>query len=159
MPNTRIVVARGAVDGVNVVFGVGEPYVPGSTAYVLNGRVHNQALARGPENDYGYVELDPGVGTIQVDNPLVDGDVVQIFYWDRKVAPAPPVQSITGVVGIGVAGQQRAQGVVADVVPQRLSGVVSTAGPQGVVRDARPGRLVGQVTSQRIVGVVKDRCP
>ena len=42
MPNTRIVVAQGAIDGANTIFATGEPYVPGSTAYILNGRIHNQ---------------------------------------------------------------------------------------------------------------------
>ena len=121
MPNARIVLAQGSIDGANTVFGTGVPYVPGSTAYILNGRIHNQQLARGPENDYGFVELDPNGGTIQVDNPPLVDDVVQIFFWDRLVAPAPVVQQLTGVVS----KVKRLQGVVQPIVPKRIVGVIT----------------------------------
>lgn len=155
MPNTRIVIARGAIDGVNTVFSTGEPYVPGSTAYILNGRIHNRLLARGADNDYGYVELSADAGTIQVDNPPAIDDVVQIFYWDRKVAPTPEITRLAGVVTTG----QQVQGVAREQVPERLAGVVRSAAVLGSVRDVAPQRLAGQVTSQRITGVIKDKCP
>lgn len=157
MPNTRIVIARGAIDGVNTVFSTGEPYVAGSTAYILNGRIHNRLLPRGPDNDYGYIELSADAGTIQVDHPPLVDDVVQIFYWDRKVAPAPAVQVLTGTVSEG--SRNRPQGVIREQVPTRLAGVVRAPLVQGVVRDATPQRLAGVVRAQRIVGVIKDKCP
>jgi hypothetical protein len=155
MANVRIVLAQGLINGVNKVFATGEPYVPGTTAYILNGRIHNKALARGPENDYGYIELDPDAGTIEVDNaPLVD-DVVQIFYWSRVVVPAPPIDRLTGVVHVGA----RMQGVVREVTPERLSGVVRSQDVKGVVREPTTERLVGTVGTKRIVGVIKEKCP
>lgn len=147
--------AQGSVDGINRVFATGEPYVPGSTAYILNGRIHNRALPRGPDNDYGYIELDPASGTIQVDNPPRIDDVVQIFFWSRKVLPAPAVDRIVGVVST----PQRVQGVIREQVPTRLVGVVRRSVIQGVVREPAPDRLVGQVTTQRIIGVIKEKCP
>jgi hypothetical protein len=120
MATVRIVLAQGAIDGVNTVFAVGEPYVPGSTAYVLNGRIHSRSVPRGPDNDFGYVELSPDAGTIQVDVPPLDGDVVQIFYWSRVVPPAPPIERLAGVVR----ESERLQGVVREVVPERLVGIV-----------------------------------
>lgn len=98
MANVRIVLAQGAVDGSNTIFATGVPYVPGTTAYILNGRIHSLTLARGVDNPYGYVELDPEGGTIQVDNPPEIDDVVQIFFWDRRVLPAPPVTRLTGTL-------------------------------------------------------------
>jgi hypothetical protein len=154
MPNTRIVIARGAIDGVNTVFTTGTPYVPGSAAYILNGRIHNQALPRGPDNDYGFVELSPDSGTIQVDNPPVSGDVVQIFFWDRLVTPAPPVQSLTGVVNT----KTPLQGVAREPEVTKLTGVVRSGALTGAVRNDQPERLAGVIRSQRIVGVVKQRC-
>jgi hypothetical protein len=154
MPNARIVLAQGAIDGVNTVFGCGQPYVAGSTAYILNGRIHNQTAARGPDNDYGFVELDPDGGTIQVDNPPVDGDVVQIFFWDRLVTPAPPITSLTGVVKT----KQHLEGVAREDQPERLSGVVSAQRLVGSVRAPVSERLAGVVRTQRIIGTVKEDC-
>lgn len=155
MANVRIVLAQGAIDGVNRVFATGEPYVPGSTAYILNGRIHNRSLPRGPDNDYGYIELDPAAGTIEVDNPPLTDDVVQIFFWSRKVVPAPAVDRIVGVV----AAPQHVQGVIREQVPARLVGVVRGRAIAGVLREPSADRLVGQVTTQRIIGVIKEKCP
>ena len=119
MPTVRIVIALGAIDGVNTVFATGTPYVPGSTAYILNGRVHNLHLAHGANNDYGYVELDPDAGTIQVDNPPELDDVVQIFFQDRIVVPAPAIDRIAAVLRT-----ERLQGVVREPNPERLVGII-----------------------------------
>lgn len=132
MPNARIVLAQGLINGVNKVFATGVPYVAGSTAYILNGRVHNQHLLRGPDNDYGFIELDPDSGTIQVDNPPVDGDVVQIFFWDRVVSPPGPITRLTGTIslpatagGLGAPPQSgRLTGVLREVLPMRLVGII-----------------------------------
>jgi len=130
MANARIVLAQGVIDGVNRTFGTGVPFVPGSTAYILNGRIHNRALARGPDNDYGYIELDPNGGTIQVDIPPDIDDVVQIFFWDRLVTPPPPITVLTGTLPTGAGGsgigggRQTLTGVIREPVPARLAGVV-----------------------------------
>lgn len=154
MPNARIVLAQGAIDGANVVFATGEPYVPGSAQYILNGRIHNQRLARGPDNDFGFVELDPDSGTIQVDNPPAIDDVVQIFFWDRKVQPAPLIERLSGTV----VAKAPAQGVVREPAVERLSGVVDGRRVAGVVRAPQVQRLSGVVREQRIQGVIKEKC-
>lgn len=144
MANARIVLAQGLVDGFNRTFSVGEPYVPGSTAYILNGRIHGQ----------GFVELSPDGGTIQVDvAPLVD-DVVQIFYWSRKIVPSPTVTRLSGVVD----EPNRVEGVVRPAAPDRLSGVVRAGAANGVVRTPSVDRMAGVVRVQRIIGVVKEKC-
>jgi hypothetical protein len=154
MANARIVLAQGAIDGVNTVFSTGVPYVPGSTAYILNGRIHNQALQRGPDNDYGYIELSPDSGTIQVDNPPLHCDVVQIFFWDRRVTPPPPITQLTGVVHT----KQQLEGIAREDQPERLSGIVQSRRLSGVIREPVPTRLSGVVRTQRIVGTIKERC-
>lgn len=154
MPNARIVLAQGVIDGANTTFGTGVPFVPGSTAYILNGRIHNQALPRGPDNDYGFVELDPDGGTIKVDNPPLLDDVVQIFFWDRLVTPAPPITNLTGVVRT----KQRLEGVAREDVPERLTGQVRSSTLQGTVRTDSPTRLSGVVRTQRIIGTIKEDC-
>ena len=154
MANARIVVAQGTIDGINTVFATGTPYVPGSAAYILNGRIHNQALQRGPDNDYGFVELSPDSGTIKVDNPPTSGDVVQIFFWDRLVTPAPLVQSLTGVVNT----QTPLQGVAREPEVTKLTGVVRSGALTGAVREPDVQRLAGVVRGQRIIGTIKERC-
>ena len=162
--NARIVLAQGLIDGVNRVFQTGVPYVPGSTAYILNGRIHSLRLARGPENDYGYLETNPATGEITVDVPPDIDDVVQIFFWDWLVAPPPPITSLTGTIPTGAAGsstgggRQTLTGVIREPVPARLAGVVQSSRLSGVVRDPAAGRLAGVVRSQRIVGTIKERC-
>ena len=152
MANARIVLAQGLVDGSNRVFATGEPYVAGSTAYILNGRIHNR-LSVG--SDFGFIELDPDAGTIQVDVAPVVDDVVQIFYWSRKVAPPPAITRLAGVVD----EPNHAEGVVREPRVDRLSGVITAKRPTGVIRERASERLTGQVSSQRVTGVVKEKCP
>jgi hypothetical protein len=163
MANARIVLAQGLIDGVNTIFSTSVPYVAGSTAYILNGRIHNKALARGPENDYGYIELSADAGTIQVDIPPETDDVVQIFFWDRLVTPPPPITVLVGTIPTGPGGGTSSsgrplQGVIRDPAVTRLSGVLQANKLTGVVRSTEPGRLSGVVRGQRIIGTIKERC-
>ena len=151
MSNTRIVLAQGLINGVNKIFSTGVPYVPGSTAYILNGRIHNRL---GIDSDYGFAETNPDSGEITVDVAPLTDDVVQIFFWDRLVTPTPPISHLTGVVKAG----PDLTGVARDPVVTRLSGVVRSNALTGTARDASPERLAGVVRSQRIVGIVKEKC-
>lgn len=155
MPNARIVLAFGAINGSNRVFSAGEPYVPGSVAYILNGRIHNQKLARGVDNDYGFIELDANAGTIEVDNAPLTDDVVQLFFWDRRVQPQPTVTRMSGVVST----KQHTEGIVREPRPERLVGTVSPKQIQGVIRQPEPERLVGSVGTKRVTGVIREKCP
>lgn len=116
MPNTHLVVAQGLIDGVNRVFLAGMPYVPRSTAYVLNGRIHSQDTVG---SGTGYVESNPDLGEITVDVAPLEGDVVLIYFEDRLVAPAPEVQAIVGVVSTPVI-----RGVVQTPAPNQITGIV-----------------------------------
>lgn len=98
MGTSRIVVAQGVIDGVNRVFATGQPYVPQSTAYILNGRLHSYALTRGPGNWFGYGESNPDGGQITVDQAPLPGDVVQLFFTDRQPVVAPTVTRLTGTL-------------------------------------------------------------
>jgi hypothetical protein len=151
MANARIVLAQGLINGSNKVFSTGVPYVPGSTAYILNGRIHNRA---GIDSDYGFSETNPDAGEITVDIAPLTDDVVQIFFWDRLVQPAPPITQLTGVVQTSTS----LTGVARDPEVTRLSGVVRSNALTGVARDATTDRLAGVVRSQRIIGTIKDRC-
>jgi hypothetical protein len=160
MANARILLMHGLIDGVNKVFSTGVPYVPLSTAYILNGRIHNRL---GSDSDYGYVESNPDSGEITVDIAPMTDDVVQLFFWDRLVTPPPPITVLVGTIPTGPGGGtsssgQPLQGVIRDPAVTRLSGVVSSNKLTGVVRSAEPGRLSGVVRGQRIIGTIKERC-
>lgn len=154
MANARIVLAQGLINGVNKVFSTGIPYVLGSTAYILNGRIHNRAIPGGPDYEYGFTETNPDAGEITVDIAPLTDDVVQIFFWDRLVTPAPPITQLTGVVQTSTS----LTGVARDPEVTRLSGVVRANTLTGIARDATTERLAGVVRSQRIVGTIKERC-
>jgi hypothetical protein len=154
MANVRIVLAQGAIDGSNRVFATGEPYVPGSTAYILNGRIHNLKAVRGPENDYGYIELSADAGTIEVDIPPLPDDVVQIFFWSRVVIPPPAIERLTGVIG----AREQVQGVIREPTKERLVGVVRKPGIVGIIRAPNEERLVGQAGVVRMTGVIREKC-
>jgi hypothetical protein len=98
MSNTRIVPAVGDIDGINVVFYVSEPYVPGSTAYILNGKIYSQYAARGGFNLFGFFESDPDAGQITVDFAPSIGSTVQILYWDRKPTVPPLIEQLVGTI-------------------------------------------------------------
>jgi len=151
MANTRIMLMQGLIDGSNRVFSTGVPYVLGSTAYILNGRIHNRL---GSDSDYGYVESNPDSGEITVDVAPLTDDVVQLFFWDRVVSPPSPIQQLTGVVVTGAT----LTGVAREPVVERLSGVVRTRALQGAVRSPDETRLAGVVRTQRIIGTIKERC-
>ena len=73
-------VPSGAIDGVNLVFNVSQPYKPGTTAVFLNG-----LLLRADYSD-GWTESDPATGEVTLKEPprvtKITPDVVQIFYID-----------------------------------------------------------------------------
>lgn len=154
MAYARIVLAQGLIDGVNTVFTTSEPYVAGSTAYIYNGRIHSSTLARGPDNAFGYIELDPDAGSIQVDIPPEEGDVVQIFYWSRRVLPAPIVERLAGTVIVTT----RVQGIVRTPMSLRLTGSIRTDGMKGAIRDLSSDHLAGVVKTDQIIGVLKETC-
>lgn len=111
MPIARIVLASGAIDGTNTVFSTGGfPYVPGSTAYILNGRIHSQSIAGGADYDYGFTESNPGAGEITVDNAPLVGDVVQIFFWDTA-----PYVEIVGTLTAHIKPEQRLVGKIEEI--------------------------------------------
>lgn len=120
MPNTRIVLARGAADGVNVLFYTPEPYVPGSVAYILNGKVYSQFVPRGPSNPFGFVESRPDFGEVQVDFAPHVGDVVQLLFWDRRPTLTASIQDVAVVVET----QRSMIGVVADKEVDQITGVL-----------------------------------
>jgi hypothetical protein len=120
MPIAKIVLAGGLIDGSNTVFSTPEPYVPGSTAYILNGRIHSLSLS----DSFGYSESDPALGQITVDEaPLVD-DVVQIFYWSPVVAPLPTAAGATGIVTV----RTRLVGVVGPPAVPSITGIIRGGG-------------------------------
>jgi len=114
MPNARIVTAGGAIDGVNVKFYTPVPYVPGSTAYILNGRIHR------PDFDDGYVESNPGVGEITVNEAPLDGDVVQIFFTDTAPSIASPLEKISATLSTTT----RLTGTLSQAKPVKITGIL-----------------------------------
>jgi hypothetical protein len=72
MAGARIEDAIGATDGVNRLFKVSTPFVPGSTVVFLNGVAKVATLSD------GWTEI--GSDTIQMTLAPDSGDVVQIYY-------------------------------------------------------------------------------
>jgi len=120
MPNTRIVTAGGAIDGVNVKFYTPVPYVPGSTAYILNGRTRRAEL------DDGYLETNPGTGEITVSEAPLSGDVVQIFFTDTAPSVSSPLEKISATLSTTT----RLTGTLSEVKPLRITGVLHNACPK-----------------------------
>ena len=164
MANTRITIATGAIDGANVKFYAPVAYVPGSTAYILNGRVHNLLLSRGVDNDYGYLETNPDTGEITVDVPPAVDDVVQIFFTDRAPAPTPILTHLTGSLH-PVAGPEGSTGNRALIGTLRKPDVVTVTGViagtkrlAGVLSKPATGQLTGVVQANRLIGRLREKC-
>lgn len=150
MPNARIVTAYGAIDGVNVKFYVGVPYVPGSTIYILNGRLHR------PDYDDGHVESNPGIGEITAKEAPVDGDVVQVFFTDTAPTAASPIQSMGAMLK---AAPEKLTSTLRPVKPTTLQGTVSTVDKmKGTLRVPGAAKVVSVVKVGRIVARLKEVC-
>lgn len=84
MPLPHFEVPSGAIDGVNTVFNVSQPYQPGTTAVFLNG-----LLLRADYPD-GWTESDPATGEVTLKEPprvtKITPDIVQVFYIDTSPA-------------------------------------------------------------------------
>lgn len=74
MPTPIHEVPAGAIDGVNTLYTVSQPYVASTLAVFLNGQLKRKDLAD------GWVELVPGSGTFQLNQAPQLGDVVQAYY-------------------------------------------------------------------------------
>lgn len=72
----RFEVASGSVDGVNTTFRVSVPYVPGSLALFVNGKLYRQ------DWDDGWIETNPATGTFDLKEAPLAGDVIQVFFTD-----------------------------------------------------------------------------
>ena len=114
MPNTRIVTAGGAIDGVNVKFYTPVPYVPGSTTYILNGRTRRADL------DDGYTESSPGTGEITVSEAPLPGDVVQIFFTDTAPSVSSPIEKLSAAVSV----KTQLTGTLKIVEPTKIIGIL-----------------------------------
>lgn len=153
MPNARIVTAYGAIDGVNVKFYTGVPYVPGSTVYILNGRTHR------PDYDDGHIESNAGTGEITVKEPPLDGDVVQIFFTDTAPTQSSPVEKLNGSLQ---SQPTRLTGNLRPAKPVVIQGNISASSTpgrlQGTLRPSAPTRVTGVIKGGRLVGRLKEKC-
>lgn len=118
MANSRIITARGAVNGVNTVFSAGEAAEPNSLRYILNGRIHGP----GTGEDYLFTETDAALGQITVSVPPEDGDTVQLFYVDRSTPEGVALPKIQGVLRTTSA---RLTGTLKGTVTSSLTGRLS----------------------------------
>lgn len=115
MAYPRYEVPAGVIDGVNTVFTTLSSYVPGSTAYFLNGQLKR------PDYDDGWVETSPAGGVFTVkEAPEVD-DVVQLFYLDSTISLVS-VEEVCDIMGILVEEDDAIEGQVEDESP--ISGAV-----------------------------------
>lgn len=149
MANSKIVTAIGNIDGVNVKFSAGEPYTPGLTRYILNGRIHAQN-----SDDFSFTESNPGAGEITVSEAPVDGDVVQLFIVDLRPVVVSPVQQLTGTIR----APNKLQGALRPKKPPQLQATVSPKKLQGALRSPKPNQLQGVLQSKRLVGQLKKVC-
>ena len=151
MPNSKIVSAIGNIDGVNVRFFAGEPYTPGYTRYILNGRIHAPS-----SDDYSFAETNPDAGEITVTYAPEDGDVVQLFILDRRPTVIASVQTLVGAVH---AHAPKLLGALTASQTSPLRGVLQTGSLQGTLRGAlKTPQLQGVVKQGRVVGQLKKVC-
>ena len=150
MPNTKIVTAIGDIDGVNLKFYTGEPYVAGFTRYILNGRIHPAV-----DDDFSFTESNPDAGEITVTVAPEDGDVVQIFFIDRRPAVIADVQQLEG--SIRKAPIQLA-GSLQKPPTAQLEGAVNKKKLTGVVVARLPTQLRGTVAPKPLSGVLRKVC-
>lgn len=87
----KFAVPTGAIDGINTVFSVGEPYSPGSVAVFYNG-----LLVRIADDD-GWTESDPSTGEVTLTAPPLALDTVNIFFIDTT--PAAPETVLDNIFG------------------------------------------------------------
>lgn len=94
----RFEVAAGYTDGVNTLFQLPTRYLPTSTAMFLNGVLYQ------PQDDDGWLELDPLFGLVQIKMAPKDLDVLQFFYLDAGAISSfeQPFFRIVGCVRVGV---------------------------------------------------------
>jgi hypothetical protein len=96
MPVPHFEVPTGDIDGINTVFYVSVPYLPGSTAVFRNGLLQERSL------EDGWYETDPGSGEIALKEaprgtPTGYPDVLQVFFIDTSpVLPETVVQQLHG---------------------------------------------------------------
>jgi hypothetical protein len=147
---SRIVTAIGAIDGVNTVFYAGEPYTPGFTRYIYNGRFHDNIT----DSDFQFTESNPDTGEVTVSEPPLVDDTVQLFIVDRRPTPCSPIQELQAVLR----PPNRVQGILRPDTPLRLSGVISTDTARGELDPEEPTRLVGVISTPRLVGVLRKDC-
>lgn len=121
MPIPRFEVPAGVVNGVNTVFTVSQPYMPGSTAVFVNGLLQEKSL------DDGWLETSPATGVITLkEAPRSAGtfpDVLQVFYLDTS--PALPETEVSTMSGTLVVVDEL-EGSLVD--GDALSGLVVPAG-------------------------------
>lgn len=99
MGQLRFEVPSGAINGINVVFNVSSPYVPGSTAVWINGVLLEQTL------DDGWLESNPATGEVTLkEAPRGSGacpDVIQVFYKDTSAdIPDTVITEIFGTIEV-----------------------------------------------------------
>ena len=150
MPNSKIVTAIGVINGVNLRFLAGEPYVAGFTRYILNGRIHAPN-----SDDYSFTESNPDNGEITVSVAPLDGDVVQLFIVDRRPTVIAAVQQLDGTL--------RKQpvplsGVLTTPSRAQLEGTITKKKLSGSIVTQAPARLQGTLNGRRLSGVLKKGC-
>jgi hypothetical protein len=148
MPLPRFEVPAGAIDGVNTLFVVSQPYRPGSVAVFLNGQLIRQI------DDDGWSETSPALGQVTLTEAPILEDVVQIFYIDTS--PALPGEEISQISGRITDGEDNLRAVWAEV--ESLSGLTQEAAEiAGLVSEYEP--LLAQAREvEEIRGVLEVVC-
>ncbi len=137
MASARFEVVAGTIDGANRTFYTSLPYGPGTTALFLNGQLKRA------DYDDGWVESDPGIGKIVLEEAPLPGDVVQVFYLDEGYSLLK--SEVTPLVGKIVA-VEAVSGAVVDLI--RYEGKIEGDSPlagTAVLLDTHTAAL-GEVT-------------
>lgn len=128
MSQPRFEVASGAIDGVNTTFTVSVAYTPNTTAVFLNGKLYRK------DWDDGWVETNPTLGVLDLNEAPVPGDVVQIFFTDTA-APLPG-EEVTTLHGVLMeVGELR--GMLLDV-EYRAASLNESGTAEGLLLDVQP---------------------
>lgn len=87
-------IPTGAIDGMNTVYTVSMAYTPGTVAVFINGQLKRPS---GVGILDGWVETDPVLGIVTLDEAPLTNDVVQVFYLDTNDSPIILVQTVEGL--------------------------------------------------------------
>lgn len=125
MSKTRVEIAVGTVDGVNLTFFTQSPYVPNTVRVFTNG------VAEGPEC---VIEINPSTGEVLLDPEILPkvGDTI-MFLWEDAASAREDLQYLVEGLEGTITTEALLEGYIEE--EQDLHGELSTVTIEGAISD------------------------